>query len=110
MKKQALALLALPLAVIAGKVALDKLSGQPAPATHPASPSPAPTAHDQAPLGGAVSAELLEILVCPEDKGPLELIADGKYLLNPRNGYRYPIRDGIPIMLIDEGKANRVPA
>lgn len=62
---------------------------------------------EERPLGGNISPELLKILVCPEDKGPLELIADGKYLLNPRNGYRYPIRDGIPVMLIEEGKKNQ---
>ena len=59
---------------------------------------------DEAPLGGEVSEELLKILVCPEDKGPLELVDDGKFLLNPRNGYKYPIRNGIPVMLIEEGK------
>jgi uncharacterized protein YbaR (Trm112 family) len=59
---------------------------------------------DDAPLGGKVSDELLKILVCPEDKGPLELVDDGKFLLNPRNGYKYPIRNGIPVMLIEEGK------
>ena len=59
---------------------------------------------DDAPLGGTVSDELLKILVCPEDKGPLELVEDGKFLLNPRNGYKYPIRNGIPVMLIEEGK------
>ena len=59
---------------------------------------------DEAPLGGQISAELLKILVCPEDKGPLELVDDGKFLLNPRNGYKYPIRNGIPVMLIEEGK------
>lgn len=63
---------------------------------------------DEAPLGGAVSAELLKILVCPEDKGPLELVDEGKFLLNPRNGYKYPIRNGIPVMLIEEGKKYRV--
>jgi uncharacterized protein YbaR (Trm112 family) len=62
---------------------------------------------DDAPLGGEISPELLKILVCPEDKGPLELVEDGKFLLNPRNGYRYPIRDGIPVMLIEEGKKYR---
>ena len=46
---------------------------------------------DEAPLGGEISEELLKILVCPEDKGPLELVEDGKFLLNPRNGYKYPI-------------------
>ena len=62
---------------------------------------------DEAPLGGQISPELLRILVCPEDKGPLELVDDGKFLLNPRNGYRYPIRNGIPVMLIEEGKKYR---
>ncbi|MCB0132570.1 MAG: Trm112 family protein [Caldilineaceae bacterium] len=54
-----------------------------------------------------MSDELLKILVCPEDKGPLELVEGGKFLLNPRNGYRYPIRNGIPVMLIEEGKKFR---
>ncbi len=62
---------------------------------------------DEAPLGGKISEELLKILVCPEDKGPLELVDDGKFLLNPRNGYKYPIRNGIPVMLIEEGKKYR---
>jgi len=62
---------------------------------------------DDAPLGGAISDDLLKILVCPEDKGPLELVDDGKFLLNPRNGYKYPIRNGIPVMLIEEGKKYR---
>jgi uncharacterized protein YbaR (Trm112 family) len=64
---------------------------------------------DDAPLGGKISEELLKILVCPEDKGPLELVDDGKFLLNPRNGYKYPIRNGIPVMLIEEGKKYRDP-
>jgi len=62
---------------------------------------------DDAPLGGAISQDLLKILVCPEDKGSLELVEDGKFLLNPRNGYKYPIRNGIPVMLIEEGKKHR---
>lgn len=56
------------------------------------------------PLGGEVSPQLLDILVDPEDKGSLQLMDDSKFLLNPRNGYRYPIRNGIPVMLIEEGK------
>jgi len=59
---------------------------------------------DEAPLGGDISPELLKILVCPEDKGTLELVDNGQFLLNPRNGYKYPIRNGIPVMLIEEGK------
>lgn len=53
-----------------------------------------------------ISPELLEILADPADKGAVELIEkEGKeWLLNPRNGYRYPVEDGIPIMLIEEGE------
>jgi uncharacterized protein YbaR (Trm112 family) len=66
-----------------------------------------PQSYDESELGGEVSDELLAILVCPEDKGPLKLSDDGKWLINPRNGYRYPIRRGIPVMLIEEGRKNR---
>ncbi|MEI2689825.1 MAG: Trm112 family protein [Anaerolineae bacterium] len=62
---------------------------------------------EESELGGPVSPDLLSILVCPEDRGPLTLSADGKWLTNPRNGYRYPIRKGIPVMLIEEGRRNQ---
>ncbi len=45
---------------------------------------------------------LLEILACPEDKGPLLYFADESILYNPRLHRRYDIRDDIPVMLIDE--------
>ncbi len=48
---------------------------------------------------------LLEILACPEDKGPLLYFADDDALYNPRLRRRYRIREGIPIMLIDEAEA-----
>lgn len=73
-------------------------------------PANATSSLDARPLGGKISDDLLKILVCPADKGPLELVDDGKFLLNPRNGYKYPIRDGIPVMLIEEGKKHRDPS
>lgn len=45
---------------------------------------------------------LLEILACPEDKGPLLYFADEAVLYNPRLHRTYAVRDGIPVMLIDE--------
>lgn len=45
---------------------------------------------------------LLEILACPEDKGPLYYIEDESMLYNPRLQRRYDIRDDIPVMLIPE--------
>lgn len=44
--------------------------------------------------------KLLEILVCPADRGPLLLIGD--LLYNPRLRRAYRIEDGIPVLLIDE--------
>lgn len=54
-----------------------------------------------------ISKELLEILADPGDKGPLELHTDGEgksWLINRRNGNRYPIEDGIPVMLLEDGE------
>jgi uncharacterized protein YbaR (Trm112 family) len=48
---------------------------------------------------------LLEYLACPEDKGPLWYFADEDCLYNPRLRRRYEIRDGIPVMLIDDAVA-----
>ena len=48
---------------------------------------------------------LIEVLACPEDKGPLLYFADEQLLFNPRLHRTYPVRDGIPVMLIDEATA-----
>jgi uncharacterized protein YbaR (Trm112 family) len=53
----------------------------------------------------ALDPQLLEILACPEDKGPLLYFEDEDTLYNPRLKRRYAIREGIPIMLIDEAEA-----
>jgi uncharacterized protein YbaR (Trm112 family) len=50
----------------------------------------------------ALDPKLLEILACPEDKGPLLYFADEHALYNPRLRRRYDVKDDIPIMLIDE--------
>ena len=50
----------------------------------------------------ALDPQLLEILACPEDKGPLLYFADEGTLYNPRLKRRYEVRDDIPIMLVDE--------
>jgi len=52
----------------------------------------------------ALDPQLLEILACPEDKGPLLYFKDEDSLYNPRLQRRYAIRDDIPIMLIDEAE------
>ncbi|RME44002.1 MAG: Trm112 family protein [Chloroflexi bacterium] len=61
---------------------------------------------DESKLGGEVSQDLLDILVCPDDKQELEYV-DGKWLVCHTCGRQYPIVDGIPVMLIDVGDKYR---
>lgn len=49
-----------------------------------------------------LSPKLLAILVCPKCKGPLEHVAADPSLVCHACHLRYPVRDDIPIMLIDE--------
>jgi uncharacterized protein YbaR (Trm112 family) len=57
-----------------------------------------------------VDPHLLEILVCPLTKGPLKYLPETHELVSERAGLAYPIRDGIPIMLVDEArKLDEVP-
>ncbi|PAY24392.1 protein YcaR in KDO2-Lipid A biosynthesis cluster [Dietzia natronolimnaea] len=50
-----------------------------------------------------IDARLLEILACPEDKGPL-LLAGDDTLYNPRLRRAYRIDDGIPVLLVEESR------
>ena len=52
----------------------------------------------------SVDPKLLEILVCPITKGPLEYDAEKQELISRSAKLAYPIRDGIPIMLADEAR------
>jgi len=52
----------------------------------------------------ALDQQLLDILACPEDKGPLLYFEAEGALYNPRLKRRYAIRDDIPIMLVDEAE------
>jgi uncharacterized protein YbaR (Trm112 family) len=52
----------------------------------------------------ALDPQLLDILACPEDKGPLLYFDDESSLYNPRLKRRYAIKDDIPIMLVDEAE------
>jgi len=51
-----------------------------------------------------VDPKLLEILVCPATHGPLEYDASADELISRKAGLAYPIRDGIPIMLVSEAR------
>ncbi len=51
-----------------------------------------------------IDPKLLEILVCPLTKGPLVYDREKQELISKKAGLAFPIRDGIPIMLADEGR------
>ncbi|HEX6958511.1 MAG TPA: Trm112 family protein [Ferrovibrio sp.] len=60
-------------------------------APHPNAPAP-------------VDPKLLELLVCPVTKGPLVYDREKNELVSEKAGLAFPIRDGIPIMLVDEAR------
>ena len=51
-----------------------------------------------------IDPKLLEILVCPLTKEPLRYDRAAQELISEEAGLAYPIRDGIPIMLVDEAR------
>ena len=53
---------------------------------------------------GQVDPKLLDLLVCPLTKGPLRYDRERQELISEQAGLAYPIRDGIPIMLVDEAR------
>jgi uncharacterized protein YbaR (Trm112 family) len=59
-----------------------------------------------------VDPKLLELLVCPLTKGPLRYDVEALELISEQAGLAFPIRDGIPIMLIDEAREidNQAPS
>ena len=52
----------------------------------------------------SIDQALLDTLVCPESHATLMLVGGWLYSTDPKTRRRYPIRDGIPIMLIDESE------
>jgi uncharacterized protein len=53
---------------------------------------------------GTVDVKMLELLVCPLTYGPLKFDADKEELISARANLAYPVRDGIPIMLVSEAR------
>jgi uncharacterized protein len=74
-------------------------------------PQPSDTVPGDAPMAAearhhslGVDTKLLELLVCPVTKGPLDYDAVRQELISRAAKLAYPIRDGIPIMLPDEAR------
>ena len=52
----------------------------------------------------ATDRRMLEALVCPETQGTLSFDAEKEELVSKAAGLAYPIRNGIPVMLVDEAR------
>jgi uncharacterized protein YbaR (Trm112 family) len=52
----------------------------------------------------SLDPELLQILVCPNDRAEVDYVEAEQVIVCRQCGYRYPVRDGIPVMLIDEAE------
>jgi len=55
----------------------------------------------------SIDETLLEILVCPSCRAAVEYLEAEQVIVCSGCGYRYPVRDGIPVMLIDEAEKPR---
>lgn len=51
-----------------------------------------------------IDRRMLEALVCPQTQGPLVWDAEARELISHSAGLAFPVRDGIPVMLIDEAR------
>ncbi|MEM8921397.1 MAG: Trm112 family protein [Pseudomonadota bacterium] len=61
-------------------------------------------AEDAAKSDDGVDPRLLEILVCPASRGPLIYDREANELISRKARLAYPVRDGVPIMLVDEAR------
>ena len=55
-------------------------------------------------MSNQIDPELLKIMVCPQSRAPLVLVGDWLCSTDPATRRRYPVRDGLPIMLIEESQ------
>ena len=57
----------------------------------------------------SLDPELLAVLVCPVTRGPLRYDEERQELVSETAGLAYPIRDGVPVMLVEEARALSLP-
>ncbi|HRO03170.1 MAG TPA: Trm112 family protein [Terricaulis sp.] len=55
-------------------------------------------------MSAAPDPKLLEVLVCPQTRTPLRYDREKQELISETARLAYPVRDGVPIMLIDEAR------
>jgi uncharacterized protein YbaR (Trm112 family) len=55
-------------------------------------------------MNSEIDPKLLEVLVCPQTRGPLRYDRERQELVSEKARLAYPVRDGVAIMLIDEAR------
>ena len=55
-------------------------------------------------MSGSLDPELLTILVCPATRGPLRYDPQAEELISEKARLAYPVRNGVPVMLIEEAR------
>lgn len=55
-------------------------------------------------MNNEIDPKLLEVLVCPQTRGPLRYDKERQELVSEKARLAYPVRDGVAIMLIDEAR------
>lgn len=55
-------------------------------------------------MSAAIDPKLLEVLVCPQSRKPLRYDKERQELISDSARLAYPVRDGVPILLIDEAR------
>ena len=55
-------------------------------------------------MSGSLDPELLAILVCPLTRGPLRYDPEAEELISEEAQLAYPVRDGVPVMLVEEAR------
>lgn len=54
--------------------------------------------------GNRIDPKLLEVMICPVSRGPLDYDVEKQELVSKKARLAFPVRDGIPIMLVDEAR------
>ncbi len=57
-----------------------------------------------------MDSRLLDLLVCPVCKGPLDYNRPAQELICPRDRLAFPVRDGIPVMLVEQARDQELAA
>lgn len=65
----------------------------------------AKTPTDETSDNPVIDPKLLSVLVCPKTRGPLTYDREAGELISKKAGLAYPIREGVPIMLVDEARS-----